>query len=432
MPSQLVDDIVAAVDQQFEQQVDFLQQLVRFDSTRGNEQAAQEFMAEALQKLQYKLDVWPIKLEDIEHLPGFSPVAAPYEYAENLVASHVPREIKGKSLILNGHIDVVPIGPTDMWHRAPYSGHIEDGWLYGRGSGDMKAGLAANLFALHALKNIGYQPAAKVIFQSVVEEECTGNGALACLARGYTADAVLIPEPFAEILVSAQVGVLWFQVHIEGLPTHVAYASQGANAIEGSIPIINALHGMEQRWNESQHRHAAYCHHDHALNLNIGRIEGGDWTSSVPAWCRFDVRMGLFPGQDMAQAKQDITDTIIEASQGNDFLRSNPPKVIFEGFQAEGYVLEDDNSENALDAIAKLEQAHEQINGQALLKKPITATTDARFFGLYGNIPALVYGPKASAIHGFNEAVELDSMRRVTQTTALFIARWCGLEKCDD
>jgi acetylornithine deacetylase len=432
MSSQLVDDIVAAVDQQFEQQVDFLQQLVQLDSTRGNEQAAQEFMAEALKKLQYKLDVWHIKLEDIEHLPGFSPVAAPYEYAENVVASHEPREIQGKSLILNGHIDVVPIGPRDMWHSAPYSGHVEGGWLYGRGSGDMKAGLAANLFALQALKNMGYQPAAKVIFQSVVEEECTGNGALACLARGYTADAVLIPEPFAEILVSAQVGVLWFQVHIEGLPTHVAYASQGANAIEGSIPIISALHGMEQRWNETQHRHAAYCHHGHALNLNIGRIEGGDWTSSVPAWCRFDVRMGLFPGQDMAQAKQDIIDTVIEAAQGNDFLRSNPPSVIFEGFQAEGYVLEDDNSENALDAIAKLEQAHQQINGQALLKKPITATTDGRFFGLYGHIPALVYGPKASAIHGFNEAVELESMRRVTQTTALFIAQWCGLEKCDD
>jgi len=432
MSHQLVTDLVAAVDQQFDQQVDFLQQLVGFDSTRGNEQAAQTFMAEALRKLQYELDIWPIELDDIAHLPGFSPVAGPYVYAENVVASHTPKETKGRSLILNGHIDVVPIGPIGMWRSAPYSGHIEDGWMYGRGSGDMKAGLAANLFALKALKSLGYQPAAKVIFQSVVEEECTGNGALACLVRGYTADAVLIPEPFAQTLVSAQVGVLWFQVQIQGLPTHVAYASEGANAIEGAIPLISALHGMEKRWNQVQNRHPAYCHHGHALNLNIGRIEGGDWTSSVPAWCQFDVRMGLFPGQDLAQAKQDIIDTIMGAAQGHDFLRGNPPTVVFEGFQAEGYVLEDDQSQNALDAIAKLEQAHQQINGQALLKKPITATTDARFFGLYGNTPALVYGPKASAIHGFNECVELESMRRVTQTTALFIAQWCGLEACDD
>jgi len=431
MSNNLVPEVIAAVDQLFDEQVSFLQDLVRFDSTRGKEGAAQEFMAAALEQLGYDLDVWQIDIEDIAHLPGYSPVSGPYDDAQNVVATHTPRIATGKSLVLNGHIDVVPIGPTDIWHKDPYSAHIEDGWMYGRGSGDMKAGLGANLYALRALKQLGYQPAAKLVFQSVVEEECTGNGALACLARGHVGDAVLIPEPFAETLVTAQVGVLWFQVQLQGLPTHVAYASQGANAIEGAIPIVDALHAMEARWNEASNRHHAYCHHEHALNLNIGRIEGGDWTSSVPAWCRFDVRMGMFPGQDLEQAKQDIVDTVMAAAQSNAFLRDNPPQVKFEGFQAEGYVLADDHSPNALQAVADLEQAHRQVNGEELAKKPITATTDARFFGLYGDTPALVYGPKASAIHGFDECVELESIRRVTQTTALFIAQWCGLEKCE-
>jgi acetylornithine deacetylase len=91
--------------------------------------------------------------------------------------------------------------------------------MYGRGAGDMKAGLAANLFALRALREIGHQPAADLFYQSVVEEECTGNGALACLQRGYRADAALIPEPFDEHLISAQVGVIWLQVHLGSMPS---------------------------------------------------------------------------------------------------------------------------------------------------------------------------------------------------------------------
>lgn len=94
--------------------------------------------------------------------------------------------------------------------------------MYGCGAGDMKAGLAANLFALDALRRLSFAPAADVHYQSVVEEECTGNGSNACLQRGYRADAALIPEPFAEDLVVAQLGVLWFQVHLKGIPVHVA------------------------------------------------------------------------------------------------------------------------------------------------------------------------------------------------------------------
>ena len=79
-------------------------------------------------------------------------------------------------------------------------------------------------------------------------------------------------------------------------------------------------------------------------------------------------------------------------------------------------------------AIRTLEGAHLAVTGAELIRAPITATTDARFFGLYADTPALVYGPRAEAIHGFNERVELESVRRVTQATALFIADWCGLE----
>jgi acetylornithine deacetylase len=428
MDAETATRILNAVDARFDAQVAFLAELTRFPSTRGNERGAQDFMAAEMASRGYSVDRWRIDVDEIRALPGFSPVLGPYEDAVNVVGTRVGTSGKGRSLILNGHIDVVPEGPHEMWDSPPYAPRVDDGWMYGRGAGDMKAGLASNLFALDALAACGLAPAADVFVQSVVEEECTGNGALACLARGYKAEAALIPEPFAESLVTAQVGVLWFQVHLKGLPTHVAYAGTGANAIEAAIPLIAALHEMEARWNADEHRHPEYAHVHHPLNLNVGKITGGDWTSSVPAWCVFDVRMGLYPGQDMAAAKAEIEAVLMEAARESAFLRNSLPEVVYHGFQAEGYALAEDQGTTAQAAIGALEAAHTAVTGTALDRLSITATTDARFFGLYADTPALVYGPRAEAIHGFNERVDLDSMRRVTQATALFIADWCGLE----
>ncbi|UWQ93734.1 ArgE/DapE family deacylase (plasmid) [Rhodobacteraceae bacterium M382] len=428
MQDDLNTNLCNAVDAAFDQQVQFLSDLTAHPSTRGNEQSAQAFMATALSERGYELDRWQIDVAEISHLPGFSPVIGDYEDAVNVVGTHRSRTQSGRSLILNGHIDVVPAGPLDMWDSPPFEPRVEDGWLYGRGGGDMKAGLASNLFALDALAACGLAPGGDVFFQSVVEEECTGNGALACLARGYAADAALIPEPFSEHLVTAQLGVIWFQVHLRGRPTHVAYAGSGANAIEAAFPLIRALHEMEHRWNAAEHRPADYAHMDHALNLNLGKIEGGDWTSSVPAWAVFDVRMAIFPGQSIEAAKTEIEQVILDAARDNDFLRNSLPEIVYHGFHAEGYALSQDSSAKAQSAIAALDQAHQTATGEALVREAITATTDARFFGLYADTPALVYGPRAEAIHGFNERVELESMRRVTKATAMFIADWCGVE----
>jgi len=420
-------EILSVVEAGFARQVDFLCELTGFPSTRGEESAAQQFMADAFAARGLQIDRWPLDHRELEHLPGYSPVLKPYDNAVNVVGSSHPKSARGRSLILNGHIDVVPTGPVDMWSRPPYSAAIEGDWLYGRGAGDMKAGLVANLFALDALAALGFRPAADCYLQSVVEEECTGNGALSCLHRGYRADAALIPEPFNETLVSAQVGVIWLQIRLKGIPAHVAYAAAGVNAIEAVFPLVAALRELEHQWNAAD-KPSHYAPIAHPLNLNIGKIEGGDWASSVPAWATLDVRMGIYPGQDLNQAEQAIRDCIVTAARQSAFLRENPPQIINHGFRAEGYSLADDRSEAATSAIQTLAAAHQQVSGEALRQEAVTATTDARFFGLYGGIPTLVYGPKAEHIHGYDERVSLASTLRVTQTIALFIANWCGLE----
>ncbi|MCG6888933.1 MAG: ArgE/DapE family deacylase [Gammaproteobacteria bacterium] len=421
--------IMDAVDRRFNEQTDFLAEISRHASIRGAEQSAQKLVDEQLRERGYSTDLWEIKVDDIASLPGFSPVLGNYDEALNVVATHHGRSKNGKSLILNGHIDVVPVGPLDMWQRPPFEPYCDDGWMYGRGVGDMKAGLVANLYALDALRDAGLQPAADVFFQSVVEEECTGNGALACLQRGYRADAALIPEPFDEKLVTSQVGIIWLQVYLRGTPVHAMQTSSGVNAIEAAIPLIAALRRLEEGWNAAEHRHARFAHVEHPLNLNIGRIEGGDWPSSVPAWCCFDVRMGIYPGQDIDAARREIESCIREAAREDPYLRDNPPEISYHGFLAEGYSFADHDRPEAHQAQAILERAHHRVTGDELQSMPITATTDARFFGLYADIPALVYGPTAESIHGFNERVKLESVRRVTQSIALFIADWCGLDK---
>jgi acetylornithine deacetylase len=425
--AQALDDqtrtaIMTAVDEGFDEQIDFTSELVKFPSVRGAEQTAQDFMARELGARGYGVDRWKIELDDISHLPGFSPVHVNYDNAYNTVGSYRSENPKGHSLILNGHIDVVPVGPADMWARPPFEPYVEGDWLYGRGSGDMKAGIAECVYAMDALKRLGYAPAGDVYVQSVIEEECTGNGALACLQRGYKADAALIPEPLGEQLVRAQIGVIWFQVKLRGRPVHVLEAASGANAIEAAFPIIQALHGLEHKWNKPENKHEAYAHVDHPINLNIGRIAGGDWPSSVPAWCTFDVRVAIYPDQDLDEARREIEDTIRGAAQGDRFLANNPPEVLYHGFLAEGYVLS-----GADEAEEILNRAHKVAYGEDLTELATTATTDARFFGLYADTPGLVYGPIAENIHGFDERVSLESVRRNTQAMAMFIAEWCGL-----
>lgn len=420
----LATKIMKSVDDGFEEQVQLTAELIKFPSVRGAEHTAQDFVAGEMRRRGLAVDRWKIELDDIRHLSGFSPVHVSYENAWNVVGAHRASAGKGKSLILNGHIDVVPVGPLDMWSTPPFEPKVERGWLHGRGGGDMKAGIAANLAVLDSLKRLGWAPAADVFLQSVVEEECTGNGALACLGRGYRAEAVLIPEPMWNQLIRAQVGVLWFQVTCRGMPVHVREAGSGANAIEAAYGLMQALHGLEERWNARRADYPPFGAVEHPINLNVGKIAGGDWPSSVPAWCTFDVRVAIFPGQSIAEAKREIEDTIRDAARQNRFLANFPPDIVYHGFEAEGYVLE-----GGEDAVALLGRSHETAWGKKLEEIATTGTTDARFFGLYAGIPALVYGPNADSIHGFDEKVELESVRRCTQAMALFVAEWCGLER---
>lgn len=420
---ELAQRIVAEVDRGFDAQVAFTQDLVRFPSQRGQEHTAQDFLHDAFAERGLKMDRWTIDVAEIENHPGFSPVNVSYDNAVNVVGTHRPRQETGRSLIMNGHVDVVPVGPLDMWSTPPYEPRVEGDWLYGRGSGDMKAGIAANLFAFDALKRAGVQPAATVYMQSVTEEECTGNGALSCLTRGYHADAVLIPEPTHDCLVRANVGVLWFQVEVRGRPAHVRDSNAGASAILAAYDLIGGLQRLEAEMNAEKVNQQHFEHMEKPITINVGKIAGGDWASSVPAWCRFDVRAGIYPGTSVEEAKQRVEQALRSVSLKDPFLSNHPPTVTYNGFTAEGYRLEPGS-----EAEVCLARAHQSARNAVLGDTTTPAYLDARVAVLYDNTPALVYGPVSEHVHGFDERVNLVSTREVTRTLALFVADWCGVE----
>ena len=419
----LREQIVESVKQGFEEQVEFTKTLVRFESVRGAEHTIQDFVFRSYSEYGLAVDRFGMDRNRIEEHPGASKFSADHSDAPIVVGIHRPQRESGRSLILQAHVDVVPTGPAAMWSQPPFEPRIEGDWMFGRGAADMKAGHAANLFALKALRRVGLQPAATVYLQSVVEEESTGNGALMTHLRGYRADAALIPEPEDEKLVRANTGVLWFEVRVEGHPVHVREMQSGANAIDAAYRVIAALRELETSWNKRKAGREYFEGEPHPINLNIGRIEGGDWASSVPAWCTLQCRIAIYPGTSAAEAAKEIEKWLGDFARSDKLLANNPPRVTFNGFFAEGYVLEPGS-----EAESVLAESHEAVTGKKLESFVTPGYLDTRVYALYDKVPALCYGPISRNIHGFDEGVSLGSLRRITATMAVFIAAWCGTE----
>jgi acetylornithine deacetylase len=424
------DDIAGLIANRREWAIETLSGLVRHPTMLGAEESGQEHLAGIMEELGLAVRFEPIALAEIVDRPGFSPVDWKLEGKRNLVGVHAPETERGRSLVLNGHIDVVPPAPETLWTTPPFVPRLERGgedgedWLFGRGAGDMKGGTVSYLWALAALRDTGREPAGRVICQSPVEEECTGNGTLSLLARGYAGDACVIPEPFAETVLTHQVGVVWFQVRLLGRTTHVLGAGRGVNAIERSQLVIAALRELEAEVNRRDRIPEAYRDVDHPINLNTGTMHGGDWASTVAGECVTRFRFGLFPGESLAELRRRVEERVAAVAAGDPWLSEFPPRVEWVGFQAEGCASRLDG-----DFGRELRTAHAAWRGSPPADLRATCTTDVRFFELYHGVPATCYGPRAENIHGVDERVSIDSMQRVAEVLATFVQSWCGLRR---
>jgi acetylornithine deacetylase len=413
--------IIAVVDALADDIVDLTERLVRQPSVLEKEAGALEVMEEAWRGLGLDPVRVPIDPDRLAAHPGFAPVPWSYEGRYNLVAQCPAADTGGRGALFNGHLDVVSPEPLELWATDPFTPTIRDGWLFGRGAGDMKAGVAAMTYAAFAVKKAGFGLRAPVTLEAVIEEECCGNGALACLDAGYDAEAVLIPEPFGPTLYTAQLGVLWFKVIVRGAPTHVLAATAGTNAIEKSWPLIAALRRLESIMN-GEDRPPEYRDLDHPINLNIGIFQGGDWPSTVPAKAEFHGRLSFFPGTSYRQVCRRIEAAVAEAARSDPELADHPPEVEFYAFRSEGHRLGRDHP-----VLSVLNDCHRDLTGRDAKTYVATCTTDLRAFHSFGQARGSCYGPVADNIHGANERVNIASIRQVARTYALFLVRWCDL-----
>ncbi len=399
-----------------------LARLVRHKSLLGHEQsclADMEILYRELGLDTRRIVVDPAVLQD---LPGWSPPLIPYAGRDPVVGLHRPREAKGRSLMLQGHIDVVPEGAADLWTSPPFEPDIRDGRMYGRGVADMKAGVVSVMTALRALQIAGLQPAADLTLAAVIEEECTGNGALAVMHALPAPSACLIPEPGPALLV-AEVGVVWAWITVTGRPAHVSEMQEGVNAIEAAGIVAAAFKPYEAEMNRAERRHFAFAGHNHPININLGTIEGGEWNSSVPTRARIGMRVGVMPGYSSKLVAADIRRLVNEAA-ADPRLRGTAVKLEFKGFMADGCVFPADQKISRA-----IDHFHTELSGTALRPYAGTGLTDARHYVLYQGTEATCYGPSGDNIHAIDESVDLQSLHDVTKTIALLIAGWCGTER---
>jgi len=408
-----VDRLDAEITARAEDAFSFLERLVAAPSTVGREQEAQEVVEQELKRLGL----------DVEHLPipnsiGDDPLAGvpqtSYDGRANVIGRIGGGE--GPSLLLNGHIDVVPASRPDLWTSPPFEPRRDGDLLYGRGAGDMKGGFAMATLALEAL--LAIEPdaiAGSLSFLSVIEEECTGNGTLAAARTGALADAVILPEPTDLDLLLAGVGIVWLDVVLDGKSAHAESADRAVNPIDLALTVVDALRGLEREMNAEiePSMHGV----EHPYNINIGTLQGGDWRSSVPAQATLGLRIGHPTSWSTADAISRVT-TAIDAID-DAWLRDHPPTLRPSGFRAKGYAMLADAPLSR-----RIADAHRAAHGAAPAGVAMASTTDARLYLNDFDVPALCYGPVSHDIHGIDESVELSSIVAGARTLARFIADW--------
>ncbi|MCL6430943.1 MAG: M20/M25/M40 family metallo-hydrolase, partial [Anaerolineae bacterium] len=187
--------VVSEVERGEGQIIDDLKELVRIPSVVGQEGSCQEALRRKLAALGLAVTAFEADPEEVRRHPAYVSVPWGYRGRPNVVG-RLQGSGGGRSLVLNGHVDVVSPEPTDAWTVDPWGAEERDGRIYGRGALDMKSGLAAILGAVRAIRHAGITLRGDLQVHSVIEEEAGGGGGtLACLMKGYTADALIIPEP---------------------------------------------------------------------------------------------------------------------------------------------------------------------------------------------------------------------------------------------
>ncbi len=408
------------IENESEEIVQTLSTLVQIPTTPGKEAEGQKYIQGLYSNLGLKVISFEADYEKVRQHKAFIESGWEFKGRPNIIGI-LEGEPSARSLILNGHIDVVSPEPIGEWDFSPWEGKIVGKKLYGRGACDMKGGLIANYFALKALLEAGLKPKGTVMLHSVIEEEAGGGGGtLACLLEGFTADGLVISEPSVGIII-AHPGIYYFRVRVVGKPAHAGIAHTGVNAIGKMNQVYQALVELDEKRAREKHYPLFEKHSKRSCHLNIGTYRAGDWVSTVAGWAQLECRISHTPGEKLEEVKNQVRRTINDVAQRDEWLSKHPPEIVWFGMKMEAWE-QDPNDPFVL----AFKSSADKILGSDTDIAGVTWGMDTRL-AQYFNMPALSFGPNGKNIHGVNEYVNLDSVIDCTKVLASFIMEWCGV-----
>ncbi|GAB3711761.1 ArgE/DapE family deacylase [Mariniluteicoccus flavus] len=391
--------------------------LVRIPSVTGTdaESDIQHDLAERLRRLDLDVDAWKIDLGEAMGDPGFPGTEVDRSEAYGLVATAGEGD---PALVMQGHVDVVPIGDPAKWGGAdPFAARIVDGVLHGRGACDMKGGLAAILAATKALQASGLRFERALAVHCVVSEEDGGLGAFATLRRGHGGEAAIIPEATSNRIVTATAGALTFRLEVPGRAAHGSARLEGVSAVEAYWPLHLAMRELEARRN--QDIDPLFAGNPLPYGISVGHVHAGDWASSVPDLLVAEGRYGVRLGEDPADARRDFEEAIAQACARDPWLSENRPRLTWPGGQfAPG------RTPDGHGFIEETSAAIETVTGQRLERAAGPYGSDLRLYAGVGGIPTLHFGPgDVRMAHAPREQVPLDEVARTAQVLTVLAVR---------
>lgn len=388
--------------------IELTRALVAQRSVLGDEEPVQRVVEERLRAIGFAAERVYIDTEAALADPAAGYPWADLSYAErSSVVGRLAGAGGGRSMHLSGHIDIVPVERADLWTSDPWAGEIRDGRMYGRAAGDMKGGVAAYLIAAEAVAAVCPERRGELIFSTVIEEECTGNGMWSVLRAGHVGDAVLVGEPTGLRLAYAATGVVWCRLVAEGGTGHSMLAV-GEGAFDRLARAVAALRTVEDEINDPVGDPDFAAVRERPYGMSVGRIGGGVWTSSTPheltAWVRFGFGPETPPEEIQARMRAAVHD------------HAPGVEIVFEAFRARAH-----KHDRTGPLAGLLADTHAAVAGTPLAPLVNTGTVDTRYVE---TVPGYCYGPVAGNSHGTDEWVDVDSLITTATVVAQTTAAW--------
>ncbi len=422
MSSATRQKILETIENNQEASIEFLQQMIAIPSVTGDEAAIQAFVADYTKRIGLDVDMWETDWDELKKHPGYRPVAMGYEGRPNIVAT-LKGTGGGRSLLLNGHTDVIPVGNGEGWSDNPWSAKIENGRIYGRGSADMKSGVASHILAVEYLKKAGVKLKGDVYINVVIDEEVSGHGTLDTVMRGYKADAGISGETSDLAVQPACIGRIWFEIAVQGKPAGIQKRYEGISGIDLGNKVVQAVKELEDQ-RVATVRHPLYPNALDSLPCIIGSFQAGNYPSAFPDTALLKGSIGTVPGENHEGVKQSLVDKISEMAAKDPWMKDHPPVVRFVGYDAQASEIAVDHP--IVDLVSK---NYTELTG----KKPVISgrqgAADTRFLNLYADTPTVIFGPGSTAVmHANDEYVSIEDYITSIKVMALCIYDWCGAE----